>query len=365
MNQNNVRRFSASNLLAEQVAYTTENARVLSSRSGRQAHSNEIATPITTRKAHATKMPRHRTKKQTHTTLAPVLSIPSFDIARYTIACERHPERNEDSLLIDANSGLFAVYDGVGGSAAGEIASQTAARATSQRWKHVLKQLQNGRKVPTFLEQSDKFDLCNILQLIIQDADELVRTEGARLAGTDDLATTVALLAFERRSGTHGYTMVHAHVGDSRIYLLHEQEPLRRLTNDDGLLAKLVENQIVNDEDALRIDQAMRTDQLTDTEYSYFRLRGGITQALGGPTPPIIHTDQVTIAPGDRILLCTDGIHDNLIDQEIEDIVRTCPRKSAARVLVERSLERSHQERYITVRAKPDDMSAIVLTCRF
>jgi protein phosphatase len=312
-------------------------------------------------------MPRHRTKKHSHTTISTsnLLSIPSFDIARHTIACERHPERNEDSILVDTNSGLFAVYDGVGGSAAGEIASQTAARATNQRWKHVLRQLQNGRKIATFLEQSDKFDLCDILQLIIQDADELVRTEGARLAGTDDLATTVALLAFSRRAGTHGYSMVHAHVGDSRIYLLHEQDPITRLTSDDGLLAKLVENQIVAEEDALRIDQAMRADQLTDTEYSYFRLRGGITQALGGPIPPTIHTGQVTIYPGDRILLCTDGIHDNLIDQEIEEVLRTCPRKSAARVLVERSLERSHQERYTTVRAKPDDMSAIVLTCRF
>jgi serine/threonine protein phosphatase PrpC len=359
MNQNKVQRLNTSHFLAEQVTYMTDNARAQPFRNGKLEHINET----TTRKAHATKMPRHRTKKQTSTT--PLLSIPFFDISRHTIACERHPERNEDSILIDANSGLFAVYDGVGGSAAGEIASQTAARATSQRWKHVLKQLQNGRKVPTFLEQSEKFDLCDILQLIIQDADEMVRTDGARLAGTDDLATTVALLAFSRSSGMHGYTMFHAHVGDSRIYLLHEKEPLKRLTSDDGLLAKLVENQIVSDEDALRIDQAMRSDQLTDTEYSYFRLRGGITQALGGPIPPSIHTDQVPIHPGDRILLCTDGIHDNLVDQEIEEVLRACPRKSAARVLVERSLERSHQERYTTVRAKPDDMSAIVLTCRF
>src|SRR5882724_7192571 len=164
MNQNKVQRLNTSHLLAEQVTYMTNNARAQPFRNGKPEHFNET----TTRKAHATKMPRHRTKKQTHTTLSttPLLSIPSFDIARHTIACERHPERNEDSILIDANSGLFAVYDGVGGSAAGEIASQTAARATSQRWKHVLKQLQNGRKVPTFLEQSEKFDLCDILQLI-------------------------------------------------------------------------------------------------------------------------------------------------------------------------------------------------------
>ena len=159
--------------------------------------------------------------------------------------------------------------------------------------------------------------------------------------------------------------MVYAHVGDSRIYLLQEREPLRRLTSDDGLLAKLVENQVVNYSDALRIDQAMRADELSDTELSYFRLRGGITQALGGPLPPTIHVDQISIYPGDRILLCTDGIHDNLTDTEIEEFLKTGARTAAARLLVEQSLLRSRKERDFTIRAKPDDISAVVLTCRF
>ncbi len=200
---------------------------------------------------------------------------------------------------------------------------------------------------------------------LIREADERVRTEGARRAGTDDLATTVAMAAFCRQPESKNYTMIYAHVGDSRIYLLREKELLKRLTNDDGLLAKLVENQIISIEDALRIDQAMRADQLSDTEFSYFRLRGGITQALGGPLPPTVHTNQITVYPGDRILLCTDGIHDNLVDEEIEQIMRVSPRTSTARMLVEQSLRRSHQERQMTVRAKPDDMSAIVLTYHF
>jgi len=159
--------------------------------------------------------------------------------------------------------------------------------------------------------------------------------------------------------------MFYTHVGDSRIYLLRENEPLKRLTVDDGLLGRLVENALVSEEDALRIDQAMNAEQLTDVELSYFRLRGGITQALGGPLPPTIHVDSTPVYPGDRILLCTDGIHDNLTDSEIEGIVRTAPRFAIARLLVERTIERSRQERSETIRAKPDDISAIVLTCRF
>lgn len=310
-------------------------------------------------------MPQHKTSKQTHTTIHNHVHENSpFTYARRTIACERHPDRNEDSILIDELTGFAAVFDGVGGSAAGEIASQTAARAAHQSWKRVLAQYQKGRKTHITLEYCEQIDLCKILEDLILEADEQVRTDGARRAGTDDLATTVAMSAFCRQPDGKSYTMVHAHVGDSRVYLFREQEGLKRLTNDDGLLAKLVENQIVDEKDALHIDQAMRANQLSDTELSYFKLRGGITQAVGGPLAPIIHTDQTIIYPGDRILLCTDGIHDNLIDEEIEDILHNSPRTATARILVERSLARSH-DRSSTIRAKPDDMSAIVMTCRF
>ena len=314
---------------------------------------------------HSTKMPQHRINRHTHNTPpGQVLNLSPFTFAHRSIACERHPTRNEDNILIDELGGIAAVFDGVGGSAAGEIASQTAAQATRQAWQHILEQQQQRRRVHTLLEDRDTLNLHDILQNLILEADERVRTDGAQRAGTDDLATTVALAVFSRQPGTRNFTMVHAHVGDSRIYLLRGQERLQRLTSDDGLLAKLVENQVLNEFEALRIDQAMTAQQLSEIEFSYFRLRGGITQALGGPLPPTIHTDQITIYPEDRILLCTDGIHDNLTDEEIEEILRNSHRAATARTLIEHSLQRSHQDRSTTIRAKPDDMSAIVITCR-
>ncbi|MBE3560520.1 MAG: serine/threonine-protein phosphatase [Ktedonobacteraceae bacterium] len=294
-----------------------------------------------------------------------VLALTPFTYTSRTLANERHPERNEDSILIDQATGLVAVFDGVGGSAAGEIASQTAARATCAGWRRILRRYQQGRRTLTMLEDSPDLNLSVVLQDLILESDELVRTEGATRAGTDDLATTVALAAFCREPETDSYVMVYAHVGDSRIYLLREQEQIRRLTSDDGLLAKLVENQIVHELDALRIDQAMQAHELSDIEFNYFRLRGGITQALGGPLPPTIHINRIDIKPGDRILLCTDGIHDNLIDQEIEQVIRNTPRTANARILVEHAIARSRQDRSVTIRAKPDDMSAVVVTYRF
>src|SRR5207245_2836758 len=110
---------------------------------------------------------RHRKHRQT-----PLNSYASktslFTFSCQSIACERHPHRNEDSMLVHEETGLAAVFDGVGGSAAGEIASQTAARATQRGWQHVLQQQQEGRKVHTLLESHESFNLCTILEQLIQ-----------------------------------------------------------------------------------------------------------------------------------------------------------------------------------------------------
>jgi len=325
---------------------------------------NSIAA--TFERQHSTKMPQHRTRRYAQKALHNHVQERSpFSFTCRSIANDRHPLRNEDSTLIDEQTGLVGVFDGVGGSAAAEIASQTAARATLEGWKHILTRHQRRRKVYTMLENCDQRDFCAILEKLILDADEQVRIEGAQRAGTDDLATTVALAAFCKQPEVREYTMISAHVGDSRIYLLRGEEKLRRITNDDGILTKLVENQFYDEAHAYQIDQATQANQLSDMDYRYFRLRGGITQAIGGPMPPTVHINKTTIYPGDRILLCTDGIHDNLTDEEIEDVLRNTPRPAFARRLVELSQQRSRQDYTQTIRAKPDDMSAIVVMCRF
>lgn len=319
---------------------------------------------------HLNKMPQHTLSTHIRKRILPgkqhqIQAYSPFTYAYHSIANERHPLRNEDRILVDELTGLVAVFDGVGGSAAGEIASQAASYATLHTWMHLLQQQSSQPDALVSLSRCDQLDLSSILNDLILEADDSVRNDGAARAGTDDLATTVALAALCHDPETHHYKLIFGHVGDSRIYLLREQEPLQRLTSDDGLLAVLVEKQLINDHEAMRIDQAMNSKQLTDVEYSYFRLRGGITQALGGPVPPTIHISQATIKPGDRILLCTDGIHDNLTDKEIEYILRSTPRSTVARTLVQQSQQRSHQELSTTIRAKPDDMSAVVVTCRF
>src|SRR5205823_9102317 len=87
-------------------------------------------------------------------------------------------------------------------------------------------------------------------------------------------------------------------------------------------------------------------------------------QTCALPISPTIHTNQVAIYPGDRILLCTDGIHDNLIDEEIEHILRTGARTTAARLLIEHSIRRSHEERNTTVRRSEERRVGKECSCR-
>ena len=177
--------------------------------------------------------------------------------------------------------------------------------------------------------------------------------------------TTVAAVLLCRQAGVDGYVLGIAHVGDSRVYLLRAGQSLQRLTRDDGYYTLRIEDHTINEEDAVRIDQATEAGQLSDTEREIFNKRNGITQSLGYHSHKknstlTIHTAQATVTSGDRILLCSDGIHDNLTDSEIEAILRRAARTTAARHLVQSAINRSHEE---CLRAKKDDISAIVITC--
>lgn len=320
-----------------------------------------------------------------------------FTFARATKAHEGHPERNEDTILVDDQRALAAVFDGVGGSEGGEVASRLGARTIRGAWKRFLQQRQPEHS-SELLKLNDDLSIEPILCDLVQEAQNAINAEGERRAEKARKAratlakeengdaeekaggeepkeqeepkesypeTTVAAALLCRQVGADVYVLGVAHVGDSRVYLLREGQPLQRLTRDDGYFTLKIEDSTINEEDALRIDQATDADQLNDNEREIFHKRNGITQSLGhreykkNPTP-IIHTAQTTVMPGDRILLCSDGIHDNLTDSEIEAILRQAARTTVARHLVQSAIDRSHEE---CLRAKKDDMSAIVITC--
>lgn len=278
---------------------------------------------------------------------------------RYSVTSPLHPQGNEDRIIAAPELGLAAVLDGVG-STSGAFASQKASRIIHRRWKQQI-QHSSGNS-----DEHDPLKLYATLEQIIEEAHMQLQPKERGTMNTahndEKTETTVALAVFSRPSPGEGYTMVYAHVGDSRIYLLHEQKSLVRLTEDDGLFAKLVREHTLSKVDALRIDQAMYRSQLSEKELEYFGKRNGVTQVLGHLQPLTIHCGHISLDPGDRILLCSDGIHDNLLDREIEENLRHNASSAAARMLVKQAIKRSQMNKDQTLRPKEDDMSALIIT---
>ena len=308
---------------------------------------------------------------ETHFPVRQISNMVPFTIATHSIAHAEHPERNEDTILVDRRRGLAAVFDGVGGEDAGEVASQLGANVIHRAWKRIVQQQQPDHKA-ALLRLHDTLDIQAFMYQLLDEAQLAISDEGERRVKAAGVPqehisypeTTVVVSAICQSPDEKCYILGYAHVGDSRIYLLRPGEPIRRLTLDDGYSTKKVLDHTISEGDALRIDQTTHAEQLTETEREIFDKRNGITQSLGHFKPKrtsiTIHTAQTMIYPGDRVLLCSDGIHDNLTDAEIETIIRGRARTTVARYLVQHALERSRETH---LRAKKDDMSAVVLTC--
>ncbi|NJP34829.1 PP2C family protein-serine/threonine phosphatase [Micromonospora thermarum] len=173
---------------------------------------------------------------------------------------------NEDSAL--AGERLVAVADGMGGLPAGEVASEIVIR--------ILDEL----TPPTTPDEA-----ADALRAVVSTANQRIHAAITVDPAREGMGTTLtaALLA--------GDTLVLAQVGDSRCYLLREGE-LTQLTRDDTFVQALV------DQGALTPEQARHHPQ-----------RSLVTRAVqGSDTPPAIGA--LTVVPGDRLLLCSDGLSD-------------------------------------------------------
>src|SRR5581483_1513661 len=248
---------------------------------------------------------------------------------------------SEDYVLVTPR--LLGVFDSVGGRDNGRLVSHLAGETISAFWGALP---EAERKAPP--EQIE-----HILQTAIQQADTAIASldippEQRRPA------TTLALcvLSFYQ---SHAYASV-AHVGDSRAYLARLGQPLRRLTIDHGYFRFAVRRKLLTEEDARRIEQEEHSENLSQEDQAHFGRRHQITCAVGWSDFPVVPASSHLLLPGDQLILCTDGLHDNLADREIEALVQT-PSQAAALQLVSTASQRSQQTH---VRAKRDDISAIV-----
>lgn len=191
---------------------------------------------------------------------------------------------NEDAFLMEPP--LFAVADGLGGHRAGEVASTIA--------------------VETLFAHAPKQADAKGLARAIRAANAAIIEAAEEGRGREGMGTTLTAAMVQ------GTRIALAHVGDSRAYLLARGE-LVQLTEDHSLVADMV-----------------RSGTLTAEAARVHPNRSVITRALGSDPNMVADALEVDAAPGDRLLLCTDGLSGMVDDAAIAEVLRAAPSPKAA-----------------------------------
>jgi serine/threonine protein phosphatase PrpC len=225
-------------------------------------------------------------------------------------------EHNEDSHFIDVGRGIFAVCDGMGGHAAGEVASALAVRVIREHWSSPEIEDATDNWLDLGTADARKQLLAAVQDGVIAAHDEIVG-EAQRDKSKHGMGTTVvgALVV--------GGDIVFAQCGDSRAYLVRDNIAMQ-LTEDHTLLARLL---------AAGVD--------VDTSSEGARFKSMLTNALGIGHECKAATFIVPVATGDRFLLCSDGVTEYVQEVEIGEVLSQQPSPArAAQKLVELALAR-------------------------
>ena len=196
---------------------------------------------------------------------------------------------NQDRLLV--HDGLWAVADGMGGHAAGDVAARVA--------------------VETLQERFDPATGTTGLVSAIQAANAAVLDQARADAQLRGMGTTLTVVADVSADGG-GDELVVANIGDSRAYLLQSSE-LSQLTADHSLVEELV-----------------RAGELTPLEAAGHPQRHIVTRALGIDAEVDVDTWTLAPHPGDRFLVCSDGLSNEVDDAGIAEVLRHVPDAQAA-----------------------------------
>ncbi|HEY0251803.1 MAG TPA: protein phosphatase 2C domain-containing protein [Kofleriaceae bacterium] len=225
-------------------------------------------------------------------------------------------EHNEDAHFIDTDLGIFAVCDGMGGHAAGEVASGIAVKIVREHWSGEALE----KVIDQWLDQGTpdarKALIAEVTSGVIA-AHDAIMAEATRDKTKHGMGTTIigALVI--------GADIVFAQSGDSRAYMVRDGIAMQ-LTEDHTLLARLL---------AAGVD--------VDTSNEGGRFKSMLTNALGIGTECKAATFVVPLADGDRFLLCSDGITEYVQEAEIGEVLSGQPSPArAAQRLVELALQR-------------------------
>ena len=225
-------------------------------------------------------------------------------------------ETNQDELLVDTGLGLFAVADGMGGHAAGEVASHLAIESLAET-------MASQSAINTVNAGEAEHQLEHAFHEGNRKICESVLDRGEwRGMGT----TIVAILSI-------GDEAVVGHVGDSRAYRLRDGA-LEQLTSDHSW-----------------VNEQVKLGLMTDSEAQRHPMRNIVTRALGNRSDLQVDLTRLRVLEGDLFLLCSDGLNSMLSDLEIQTILHQNRDnlEAASRELIDRANSKGGEDNVTVV----------------
>lgn len=199
--------------------------------------------------------------------------------------------KNEDNFTIRKKPyPILAVADGMGGHKAGDVASKIVIDVVND-----------------YDFSSEKLNV-ETMENMVKKANETVLQKGEENPNYRGMGTTLSAGAFLKDE------LFYGHVGDSRIYL-HRDNNLTKISRDDSLVAKMVEEGKISEQEAF---QHPRSNVLT--------------QAIGLEENLEIETGVIKLIPEDLLLFCTDGLTDMIPESEIEATISGCAKENVEKI---------------------------------
>jgi PPM family protein phosphatase len=231
---------------------------------------------------------------------------------------------NEDYLAINQELGLAVLADGMGGYQAGEVASRLAVDT-------ILAKLQARSSQIVLADVHASSGLCHaslLLQQAILHANQTIWQSACSQSHYRGMGTTIVTVWF------YGDQMSVAHVGDSRLYRLRDNE-LKSLTKDHSVLQQLIDVGLIEEKQAWHAPN-----------------KNLITRALGVKEQVEVDLQEHKVYAGDTYLLCSDGLNDMLQDIDIFNILN---QNSTALDIAHQLIEKANQQ------GGKDNISVIVI----
>lgn len=235
------------------------------------------------------------------------------------VGCVR--EHNEDDSLVLEGHRVFVVADGMGGHNCGEVASYIAVTSIEEFYSdddltgqlgNLYHELRDGREDLGEVASFHEFRLRSAIEY----GNRQIFLQACSDPRLEDMGTTIVGITF---IGSRVYV---GHVGDSRAYRCRGGE-LLQLTDDHSLANEYIRMNLLRPEDL-----------------PYFPYKNVIVRALGLQEDVEVDTHPWTARPGDRYLLCSDGLTDLVTDEEILEIMQSRQDQEAVcEALVQRALD--------------------------